>query len=1175
MATDERKVQLGVSVDATEARQGFNEVKASAKDMAQAVAAEGDKAGKAIGGVGDGGQAASRKIERETANIIQSVQRATAAMEAGKKSGSEYYEALAKQRGVDVNVLKPYLDQLAAVEAKQKQAAAAMSGGTASMDKLGVSAAQTAAAMRGVPAQFTDIITSLQGGQKPLTVLLQQGGQLKDMFGGIGPAARALGGYVAGLINPFTLAAAAAGGLFLAYRAGAAEGEEFRKTLILTGNALGLTADKMTAMSARIGAVVGTQHQAAEAINVMAQSARVGAAELESMTATAVRWQQATGTAVSETAKAFAELAKSPVEASLKLNESVNYLTDSVYRQIKALQGAGKEAEAAALAQKAYADALNDRAPKMVQNLGAIETAWKNIKSAIAGAWSAALEIGRDKSMVDQIKSQTAAVEALEQKLNDRQARGIASGKLQAQLDAAKGLLKNLQDQATATDAVAKADKDRADQLERGKRITDYTGDNGRKTRAQQMRDELAKEKGLYEERKKDAAGNAKDLLAIENAYQTAASTIRDKYKDKKSAGGGGISATDTEVASLRGRIEAEKQLAAQLAATAGTASKLNEGEKLSLQYAEKLKLATNAKTKARLEDLKAMADTLGVQQRANADELEYAKQREKYFDDQNKVVASIEAKAVALEDEIATYGMGKAAIEATAIARLEEQKAVLAGFTGSEENIRLIDQEIDARKRLMSATSQKESLDANKKAAEQAAADWKRGSEEINRSLTDALLRGFESGKGFAENLRDTLKNMFKTLVLRPIISAVMQPVAGGIQSMLGMGGQSGVGGVGGAINLLSGARNVYAALQGGVSLPGFMATPLAEMAGGDTLGNLIALKGAGTGGATPGIAGVSGAMNAAAGIGGGYMLGSTISGQYNAIGGSQAWASGGGAAMGAAIGSIVPGIGTIIGGLIGGALGGVVNRAFGMGPKEYGHRGFEGTVTSGGFDGQNFADWKQKGGWFRSNRSGTEYSAIDQPVLDKLNSGFDAMVGTLKGLRSAAGEPAFNESLNDFRYGMRNDWSVPENFNKSMTDLSDALSRHLFPGLDGLKREGESLLDTAVRLTGVFKATSNTAEILGKDISTAFGGAAWKAPVRASTWWTLLAARSSSLPSLRPTWTLPIRTVKRSPMDRSNSPSNSMRLVSLYRRPLQSCADGLNSKISPLRERRSTQWH
>ncbi|MGT2493134.1 hypothetical protein ACU4GD_28150 [Cupriavidus basilensis] len=98
--------------------------------------------------------------------------------------------------------------------------------------------------------------------------------------------------------------------------------------------------------------------------------------------------------------------------------------------------------------------------------------------------------------------------------------------------------------------------------------------------------------------------------------------------------------------------------------------------------------------------------------------------------------------------------------------------------------------------------------------------------------------------------------------------------------------------------------------------------------------------------------------------------------------------------------------------------------------------------------------------------------------------------MVGTLKGLRSAAGEPAFNNSLNDFRYGMRNDWSSPENFTKSMTDLSEALSRHLFPGLDGLRKEGESLLDTAVRLTGVFKTTSSTAEILGKDIDTAFGG-------------------------------------------------------------------------------------
>ena len=48
-----------------------------------------------------------------------------------------------------------------------------------------------------------------------------------------------------------------------------------------------------------------------------------------------------------------------------------------------------------------------------------------------------------------------------------------------------------------------------------------------------------------------------------------------------------------------------------------------------------------------------------------------------------------------------------------------------------------------------------------------------------IERSLTDSLLRGFEQGKTFAQNFRDTLKNMFNTLILRPIISAITTPIA------------------------------------------------------------------------------------------------------------------------------------------------------------------------------------------------------------------------------------------------------------------------------------------------------------------------------------------------------------------------------------------------------------
>ena len=79
------------------------------------------------------------------------------------------------------------------------------------LGKTGQSAAQTAFAMRMIPAQMTDIIVGLSTGQSPFMVLMQQGGQLKDMFGGIIPAIKGVSTYVMGLVNPFTVAAGAVG----------------------------------------------------------------------------------------------------------------------------------------------------------------------------------------------------------------------------------------------------------------------------------------------------------------------------------------------------------------------------------------------------------------------------------------------------------------------------------------------------------------------------------------------------------------------------------------------------------------------------------------------------------------------------------------------------------------------------------------------------------------------------------------------------------------------------------------------------------------------------------------------------------------------------------------------------------------------------------------------------
>jgi phage-related minor tail protein len=249
MSEQKRKVQLEAELNTTGVREGTAEIKREMQSMAQDVSRSAQTAGKAVDGIGAGGETSAKKVDAATKSMIQSIQRTTAAMEAGSKTGSKYFEVLASQRGVDVNALKPYLAQLDAVTAKQKAAEEALNATNPAMQRVGASAAQTAAALRMVPAQLTDIITSLASGQQPLTVLIQQGGQLKDMFGGIGPAARALGGYVAGLVNPFTLAAGAAAALGVAYFQGSQEANAYANALIMTGNAAGTSAGQLADMA--------------------------------------------------------------------------------------------------------------------------------------------------------------------------------------------------------------------------------------------------------------------------------------------------------------------------------------------------------------------------------------------------------------------------------------------------------------------------------------------------------------------------------------------------------------------------------------------------------------------------------------------------------------------------------------------------------------------------------------------------------------------------------------------------------------------------------------------------------------------------------------------------------------------------------------------------------------
>lgn len=268
--------------------------------------------------------------------------------------------------------------------------------------RTGMTAKQTAWAMRMIPAQMTDIVVGLSTGQSPFMVLMQQGGQLKDMFGGVAPAIRVVGSYVAGLVNPVTLAAAAVGVLGLAYYKGQQEQDRFNQSLTLTNNLVGKTASQLVAMSSRVASTANSTTGAASAvINELVSTGKVAGDELERVAAAIVEITRETGISTDELVGNFNELSGKPLSALVSLNDKYHFLTLATYNQVKALQEEGNQQEAARVATEAYASAMQQRAQEIHNNLGTLERAWNSLANAAGNAWDKMLDIGRTQSPAD------------------------------------------------------------------------------------------------------------------------------------------------------------------------------------------------------------------------------------------------------------------------------------------------------------------------------------------------------------------------------------------------------------------------------------------------------------------------------------------------------------------------------------------------------------------------------------------------------------------------------------------------------------------------------------------------------------------------------------------------------------------------------------------------------
>ncbi|NMY23548.1 phage tail tape measure protein [Pseudomonas sp. WS 5410] len=395
--------ELGIRVDSTDAAQ-------ASSDLDKLVAA-GGRAEKAAERVSKGTDKASASIKKqrdELSDLLGEIDPTVKAL--GRLD--ELESKLSKQKklgALDASTFSEY-------QGKIDQSRANLGRFDDSLTRTGNTAKQTAAALRGVPAQFTDIAVSLQGGQAPLTVLLQQGGQLKDMFGGIAPAAKALGGYVLGLINPFTLAAAAVAALGLAYYKGSEEADSYNKALIFTGNAAGTSASQLAVMAQQVSSTIGTTGAAAEVLAKLAGNGKIASGSFEQITEAALQMERATGRSIDETIAEFAKIAKDPVAAAKELNDQYHFLTASVYAQIVALKEQGDTVGAANLLTDTYASTIATRAGQITQNLGLIERGWNSIRDAAKAALDVPLSIGREKGLADQLADERAKLADLEKK---------------------------------------------------------------------------------------------------------------------------------------------------------------------------------------------------------------------------------------------------------------------------------------------------------------------------------------------------------------------------------------------------------------------------------------------------------------------------------------------------------------------------------------------------------------------------------------------------------------------------------------------------------------------------------------------------------------------------------------------------------------------------------------
>ncbi|WP_460143157.1 phage tail tape measure protein [Pseudomonas sp. S3_B08] len=342
-----------------------------------------DKAGNGMEGAGKSADKATKSFASERDEIESLLGRIDPLT---KKLGEldRQEQELARHRASGNLDLDTYTDYQSRISATRAE----LTRFNDSMTRTGNTSKQTAAAMRMLPAQFSDIFVSLQGGQAPLTVFLQQGAQIKDSFGGIGAASKALGGYLLSLVNPLTVAASAAGALALVYYDAEREVSAFNKALFSGSASSGQTSASLSKISKDTATITGNLSQAKDAVVALAASSGLSQVQFKNLAEASASISGFTGKGAAEVAKSLGDMGDNATKAAEKISAQYGLLTSAQYEVIVGLENQGKKQEALDSLSESLNQNAQERLKKYRESLSEIERDWNDIGTAISNAYS-------------------------------------------------------------------------------------------------------------------------------------------------------------------------------------------------------------------------------------------------------------------------------------------------------------------------------------------------------------------------------------------------------------------------------------------------------------------------------------------------------------------------------------------------------------------------------------------------------------------------------------------------------------------------------------------------------------------------------------------------------------------------------------------------------------------